>query len=162
MRLAVTTLMLCAGTAVAAPAKPTIEQAKKTAEAWLEDITAAAPLTQLPFYSVATGDSVDQACEAQTAKTASDLTKRLACLAKAVTVDELSPWSKKAAKQLPAPLKAQKKKITELEKIATIVHHHSECAGQGSDLIVAVALDSGDKPAPKVVAVLYQGLFCGE
>ena len=162
MRLAVTALMLAAGTAAAGgPAKPTADQAKKAAEAWLEDIAAAAPLTGVPFYSAAIGDG-ETTCKAETTKAATDLPKRLACLAKAVTSDDLSPWSKKAAKQLPSPLKAQKKKIAELEKTATLVHNHSECAGQGSDLIVAVALDGGDKPVPKVVAVLYQSIFCGE
>ena len=162
MRAAVITLILLAGNAFAGPAKPSPEQAKKAAQAWLEDIAAAAPLTGLPFYSVATGDMVDSSCEAQTAKTAADVAKRLPCLAKAVTGDDLKPWSKKAAKQLPAPLKAQKKKLVELEKTATLVHNHSECAGQGSDLIVAVALEPGDKPVAKVVAVLYQSIFCGE
>jgi len=161
MRIAVTVLLLATGAAVAGPAKPTVEQAVKAAEAWLDDIGAAAPLTGLPFYSAAVGDG-DTTCKAETTKTAADLPKRLTCLAKAVTSDDLVAWSKKAAKQLPAPLKAQKAKIAELEKKATLVHHHSECAGQGSDLIVAVALEPGDKPVAKVVAVLYQSIFCGE
>ena len=159
--MAVTILMLAAGSAIAGPAKPTVEQATKAARAWLDDIAAAAPLTGVPFYSGAVGDG-DTTCPLQTTKTAADLPKRLSCLAKAVTVDDLAPWSKKAAKQLPAPLKAQKKKIAELEKTATLVHNHSECAGEGSDLIVAVALEPGDKPVAKVVAVLYQSIFCGE
>jgi hypothetical protein len=153
--------MLAGGTALAGPAKPTVEQATKTAEAWLDDIEGSAPLTGVPFYSVAVG-GVDEACPAQMTKAAADLPKRLRCLAKAVTADDLSPWSKKAAARLPAPLKAQKKKIAQLEKTATLVHNHSECAGEGSDLIVAVALEGGDKPVPKVVAVLYQSIFCGE
>jgi O-succinylbenzoate synthase len=159
--MAVTILMLAAGSAVAGPAKPTVEQAKKAAQAWLEDIAAAAPLTAVPFYSAAIGDG-DDTCRTETTKTAADLPKRLTCLAKAVTSDDLVAWSKKAAKQLPAPLKAQKAKIAQLEKTSTIVHNHSECAGQGSDLIVAVALEPGDKPVAKVVAVLYQSIFCGE
>jgi hypothetical protein len=136
-----------------------VEQAKKTAAAWLEDISAAAPLTMLPLWSIAKDDGPDGECEEAITKTAAELPKRLACLNKVVRGDDLVAWTKKAAKQLPYPLKSSKAKIAKLEKTATLVHHHDECAGQGGDLIVAVALD---KDTPKVVAVLYQTFFCGE
>jgi hypothetical protein len=157
----VTSIMvaLLLGVATAGTPKPTAAQAKKTAEAWLADISAAAPLTMLPLWSIAKDDSSDGECGEAISKTAAELTKRLVCLAKVVNGDELVPWTKKAAKKLPYPLKSSKSKIAKLEQTATLVHKHEECAGQGGDIIVAVALD---KDTPKVVAVLYQTFFCGE
>jgi hypothetical protein len=152
-------IVVLAGSAAAKPAKPTAEQAKATAEKWLESVSEAAPLTGLPLFSVADADGPDAGCAAATTKTAAELPKRLDCLAKAVTGTEVVAWTKKDAKKLQGALRNYRKKISELEKTAVIVHKHEECAGQGADLVMAVALD---KDTPKVVAVLYASVFCGE
>lgn len=151
----VLSILLAANLAAAGTRKPTKDQAVKTAEQWLESIADAAPVTGLPLLSFA---EATETCAEATTKTAAELPKRLECLAKVVTGSEVVPWSTKLAKKM-LGLRTFKKKIARLEKSATIVMHHEQCVGEGSELVMAVALD---KETPKVVAVLYQSVFCGE
>ena len=170
--LAVGLVMWRAGTASAD--KPTPPDAKQTAADWLDGLgagesqdklEAALPLTAVPLFAVAFNDGLHD-CDAATARTAEEVRKALACLRKVITRAELEPWTKKAAKELPPPLRQYRSRLAALDRTATLVHHHEPCAGVGSDVIVAVALDKGkDKQAPatpKVVAVFSQNVFCGE
>ena len=155
---------------VASADRPTAAEAKKTAEDWLDGLhigeDAARPdeavsLTAASLFAVGFNDGPDQ-CDATTARTPAAIVKALTCLRKVITRSALEPWTKKAAKELPAPLRRYKSKLTALEKTATLVHHHTPCVGEGGDLIVAVAQGKGAAGAMKVVAVFSQNLFCGE
>lgn len=159
-------VLALAGTASAGTPKPPADQAKQTAEAWLEALgdkpDAALALTGDPLTTIIVVDGPHPAdCPAQ-AKGAAAIGKALACVAKAGPTGSVEAWSKDAARAVQAPLKGKLSKITAFEKTATLVHRHEKCAGQGSDLIVAVAADPADKAKAKVVAVFYQAITCGE
>lgn len=158
--------------ALAAPAladKPTPAQAVAAAKAWAEalddDPAKAAPLTGASLYGVAY-EEPDTKCKEATATTPAAIGKLLACLGPQVKSQELKAWPKGALKALQGPLSKHDKKLAALEGSVALVHHKEECAGQGSDLIVGVALEKGKdakaKPVPKVVAVMVQSYYCGE
>ena len=157
----------------AAADKPSVAEAKKTAEDWLEGLgtaeseeppDAAVVLSAVPLFAVGFNVGLHN-CDAVTAKTAEAVRTAVLCLRKVISASQLEPWTKQAAKELPQPLRQYKAKLAALEKTATLVHHHEACAGQGSDVIIAVAFDKAkarQAGSPKVVAVFSQNLFCGE
>ena len=114
-------------------------------------------LSRLPMFVVAFDP--EGGCKATSVRTPFVLAARLSCLRKFARGSEVEPWSKDDAKQLRGPLRSYRGRLATLEKTATLVHHHEECAGQGNDLVIAVALDND---TPKVVGVYWQMVFCGE
>jgi len=155
---------------MAGPARPTPEQAKQTAEAWLAVASfggdpgvtkaegkAILALTRLPMFVVAFDP--EGGCKATTVRSPFATSATLACLRKYARGSDVEAWDKQSGKQLVGPLRAYRGKLAILEKAATLVHHHEECAGQGNDLVMAVAFD---KETPKVVAFYWQMVFCGE
>ncbi|MFN0248377.1 MAG: hypothetical protein ACKV2T_15910 [Kofleriaceae bacterium] len=156
-------------TSLAFAERPTQAQARATALAWREaldqdDGASAATLTAKRFFAVVRADTEETPrCGATTATTAAARATLLACLAREdLPLDPLAAWTKKSRRRLAGPLAGHdRSRIAALERTSTLVVHHTDCVGQGSDVIVAVTIEKGAR-APAVAAVFAQSYHCGE
>lgn len=170
-------LALClaaASPALAAPKRPTVEEAVAAAAAWhaqliVEDDAksraAAAAASGASFFSAAYDETGDSVCPSGSAASPAALAKALECLSKQLPSSvELVAFTRKDDKALKGPLRAAHgKRLTAWAKTATLVHQHVPCVGEGQDLILAVAWEGAkDQPALRVVAALNQKVTCGE
>lgn len=169
------TLCLTAATpALAAPKRPTVEEAVAAASSWhaeliaLDDAksrAAAAAASGASFFSAAYDETGDSVCPSSSAASPAALARALECLSKQLPSSvELVAFTKKDDKALKGPLRAAHgKRLAAWAKTATLVHQHVPCVGEGQDLILAVAWEGPkDQPALRIVAALNQKVTCGE
>lgn len=172
MRLLVLGLVLSTANVTAADpkvAKPTAAEAAKTAAAWFEagdgsdDLKPVLALTASTFLGSADSenDSDVPACKLASVTKPAEREALVKCMTKHHfdRPETWSSWSAKIAKRSLVAIKRQKAKLDKLAKTSTVLSVHPSCAGSESQLVVAVVMENG---APKVNAVLYEDIFCGE
>jgi hypothetical protein len=172
MRIALVVGLVVAAAAAparAGKARPSVSEAQKAAQAWLDAMTSGDPevtapraraLTATPFFSYAAVDGVDPPlCPASTASEATSIRKALACLRGAMTSDgSYAEWTAKRAK--PGGMaRAYQKQLAAMAKAGTIVELQEECHGVFNDVIFATVKDGG---TVKVEAVLSAHGACGD
>ena len=142
--------------------KPTAAQALEVATKWADALESseARPLTADAFTALVSDDGPEsRPCPTATATDDAAIAKALDCAREhARFTHELKALASQK-KNVPY-LVMWKKQIAAAMKTATLVYNHGECAGQGDDAAIAVVLDKAG--APKVSAIYYASIFCGE
>lgn len=156
-------LVALAGSAAAKGVKkPTAAQAVQTATKWAEQLEAgeARPLTADSFVARLSIDGPEpNPCAKISSKQDDAIGKLLDCVREHAPFGRELVAVKSLTRNVPY-LSMFKKQLTAAMTTATLVYKHGECAGQGDDVAIAVSFDKDG--VPKVSAVFYASVFCGE